>query len=132
MPTVNCGFENRPRQLSGRGATLYVEIGYDANFRPGDETRPDLSLAQYEALIDTGAAATCVDEELATRLRLPEPGQEEVAAALGSGKTNVYAAQIYVHGLEYTFTAVFLACVWLLAVSHTPSSSAATSCAISA
>lgn len=104
MPTVSCGFENQPRQLSGRGATLYVEIGYDANFRPGDDTRPDLSLAQFEALIDTGAAATCVDEELATWLRLPELGQEEVAAALGSGKTTIYAAQIYAHELEYTFT----------------------------
>ena len=35
---------------------------------------------------------------------MPKVGEEEIVAALGSGITNVYAAQIYVHGLRYTFT----------------------------
>ena len=29
MPTVHCGFENRPRQLYGQGLMLYVELTYD-------------------------------------------------------------------------------------------------------
>lgn len=104
MPTVHCGFENGPRQLYGQGPMLYVEIGYDENFQSDDNIRPDLPLTQFEALVDTGAVSTCVDEELAARLRLPKVSEEEIVAALGSGITNVYAAQIYVHGLRHTFT----------------------------
>ena len=104
MPTAECGFQNSPGQLVTYGPTLLVEIGYDSNFRPDINIRPDLPPDRFEALVDTGAIATCVDSSLAIRLNLPVVDQQVVSGALGFGTVNIYRAQVYIPTLGSTFS----------------------------
>lgn len=105
MPTVNCGFSDRPgrtgqQALASEGPTLLVEIGFDPNFRLGSRERPDIPDDLLPALVDTGAAASCIDADLADELGLAVAEQGQIAGVGGLSITDIYVAQIYVPVLD--------------------------------
>src|SRR5438093_12968301 len=95
MPIANCGFppvsiirgSNPPKVLSGRdalvlkGPTTSVEIGFNPDLFHSDPAIVQQAIQSahsqppaqqvVEALIDTGASDSCIDEELAQQLQLP-------------------------------------------------------------
>ena len=112
MPTTNCGFDS-PHELALYGPTLIVEIGFDANYRSTDSSKPELPSSPLPALVDTGAGESCIDSELAATLNLPIVNRREIAGAGGVTEVNVHLAQIYVPELAWTiygrFSGVHLA-----------------------
>ena len=107
MPTIECGFPNRPDLLQSRGPTLQLRIGYDPQYRAGSVTVPDLPPDLLDGLVDTGAAESCIDSAVARDLSLPIIDQRDVSGALGPGVVNVHLAQIYVPELDVTVSGRF-------------------------
>ena len=99
MPEVNCGF-NDPENLYLIGPTLWVEIGFDANFRPLPGSIPQLSPDKFPALVDTGALDSCIDSALATSLNLPIIDNARVSGVGGATNVNIHLAQIHVPELN--------------------------------
>lgn len=87
------------------GPSLPVEIGFDPNFRPS--VRPSLPGRQFPALVDTGAAACCIDSALVAALKLPLVDRQQVAGVHGSGEVDMHLAQVYVPALNFTMYGVF-------------------------
>lgn len=130
MPIVECGFPSGltiPGQptLSGKealslhGPTILVDIGFDPAFFgsalpaiPGTTGAPvPIPSVQVAALIDTGAAESCIDEELAQQLQLPLINTTVRSGISGSVTLNTYLAHITIPALvtEYgEFTGVHL------------------------
>ena len=105
MTTVNCGFENNPGLLARIGPTLNAEVGYDHSFRPDSGLRPEIPIELYEALVDTGAAVTCIDVGLAGALNLPIVSQAGRASGVfGIGETVTYSVTIHLPELNATFS----------------------------
>ena len=106
MPTISIGLDDAPEvaapALVYDGPTLYVEIGFDANFRPVEGRRPDLPPNQFPALVDTGALDNCIDSALAERLGLPIVGRHMIAGVHGAEEVNFHLVQIYVPSLDHT------------------------------
>lgn len=107
MMDVNCGFSDQPGRsgqeaLALYGPTLLVEIGFDRAFRIDSPERPDIPDDLRPALVDTGAAESCIDAAFARTMRLPLGGQGEVAGIGGVITVDYYLAQIYVPGLDRT------------------------------
>lgn len=78
MAEIKCGFDDTPGHGSGSqllstwGPTLLVDIGFDPQWRlakPPITPAPGISAVQ--ALVDTGAAESCIDDLLASQLGLP-------------------------------------------------------------
>lgn len=104
MPTISCGFVNRPGRLVAVGPLVSVEIGYDPDFRPNAGLLPAIPAMRYNALLDTGASATGIDVELADYLNLPVIGESgELAGALGVGQSQEYRAVIQIPELNVVF-----------------------------
>ena len=104
MPTANAGFGDMNwasggESLADQGPVLYVHIGYDRAYQDG-HGRPDIPASPLLALVDTGAAVSCVDSRLAEGLRLPVAGRQRMAGAHGAETVNFYRAQIYVPDLD--------------------------------
>ena len=89
------------------GPTLYVEIGYDAQYQAGQIDRPDLPSELFPALLDTGARESCIDTSLAQDLGLPFEGQKLISGTYGTHLANVYLAQIYIPALDETISGEF-------------------------
>lgn len=106
MPAINCGFTD-PYDLTLRGPTIAVEIGFDPDFRPGPGLRPVLSPNRFQALVDTGALESCIDDELAAMLNLPIVGRQQVSGVGGALDVNEYMAQIYIPELHFTILGPF-------------------------
>ena len=102
---VDCGFADRP-EASGRallaqfGPTPYIEI--DPVYQLKDAQRPNVPKNRFPALVDTGAAASCIDSVLANTLKLPVVDQQDVAGAHGKGEVNMHLAQIHVPDVDFT------------------------------
>ena len=112
MPTTNAGFSNEPgiagnTALAAYGPTLYVQVGFDAQFEPDTGDRPLLPQTLWPALVDTGAALSCVDSALATQLGLPVVDRETMAGAHGAQDVNVHVAQMFVPELNATILGRF-------------------------
>ena len=107
MPTADVGFPDS-EGLAGRatlvsyGPTLFVQIGFDAQYTPAGHRQLDLPSQQLPALVDTGAFASCIDSSLALALNLPIVNRQEVAGVHGSQEVDVHFCQIYVPDLNYT------------------------------
>jgi predicted aspartyl protease len=105
MATIECGFEDDGRDtgsdlLAFFRPTVYVHGGFDIQFLTGFEQAPVLPYFFYPALIDTGAAESCIDSELASRLRLPIVDTQTVGSVGGRLVVNVYWAQIHIPELN--------------------------------
>ena len=90
MPETNCGFPT-PEELQLVGPTLGVRIGFSI-------ISPNARL--WPALIDTGARDNCIDVELATALKLPVIGTQNVAGVGGVTTVNAYLGLVEIPELE--------------------------------
>lgn len=123
-PVADCGFpqfsfvpgSNPPQILLGKdvlaqkGPTIPVEIGFNVGL-----TNPDPAIVQaaivavhaaappqlLDALIDTGAGQSCIDEDVATQLQLPLVDQVEQSGVHGSAKLNRYLGYIRIPSLNF-------------------------------
>jgi len=96
------------------GPTLFVDIGFDPNYNPQNPIQiPVPGIRGVQALVDTGAAESCIDSQLAAQLGLPIVDRRQVAGVGGPQVVNVHLAQVYVPSLRQTvygpFAAVHLA-----------------------
>jgi predicted aspartyl protease len=93
------------------GPTLYVDIGFDPAYKPGDQ--PQLPFKGARALVDTGATECCIDSTIAMALNLPIVDRRRIGGAGGAHLANIHLAQLHCAGLNYTvhggFAAVELA-----------------------
>jgi predicted aspartyl protease len=126
MPICDCGFPPLipDRQLDGtvklelgkmallrKGPTIQVEVGFETSlfadptqaqavaasmasgaFKPG-------ILRTVEALVDTGAADSCIDEDLAKELNLPLIDKRKCCGVGGEHELNVYLGHIRIPSL---------------------------------
>jgi hypothetical protein len=107
MPTAKCGMLDVPGRsgrdgLVGLGPTLIVNIGFDSNYDPAQPNKiavlpPD----PLWALVDTGAAESCIDGDLAMRLNLPVIDRRPIAGAHGAKEVNVHLAHIHIPSLFF-------------------------------
>jgi hypothetical protein len=113
MVETNCGF-NDGDGVSGQallaawGPTLHVDIGFDPDFKPGQGPLPKPGLKGIEALVDTGASISCIDNILAVQLALPVIDRRPIAGAHGRGDANLYFAQVHVPSLKFTIYGEFV------------------------
>ena len=77
MVSTKCGWDSAPngasRQLllAAYGPTFIVDIGFDPAFKGVPHPPPAPGLGRINALVDTGAAVSCIDSMLAVQLNLP-------------------------------------------------------------
>ena len=109
MITVESGF---PSGIKGQGLNL---SGADALVRYGPTVRvhidhilteliSDNKLEENDmvfGLVDTGALHSCIDIDLATKLKLPSIDKIHLSGATGSNEHNVYLARIFIPDLQY-------------------------------
>lgn len=124
MPIADCGFppfgtvpgSNPPQVVGGhilllqKGPTTSVEIGYNPDFFHTDpakvkqavQTATTAQPAQLvDALIDTGAGESAIDEPLAQALQLPLVDQIDGSGIGGTEKFNVYLGHIRIAALGF-------------------------------
>lgn len=106
MPIASCGFDDA-WALARRGPTLAVKIGFDPDFQPENSTPPNIPTDSYEALVDTGAELSGIDNDLAARLGLPIVGRLQMAGVHGIAEVNMYIGQIFIPFLHATFYSKF-------------------------
>jgi predicted aspartyl protease len=133
MPIVECGFR-APLVLAGqpgtqpqiipphgilvmKGPTIHVEIGFDAGFFDKDPAKVQATIqavnqapaAQVvEALIDTGATESCIDEDLAIQLGLPQVDKGNCSGVGGLHELNIYLGHIKIPSLAFVQYGRFL------------------------
>jgi predicted aspartyl protease len=113
MAQTKCGFNNAPDGTSGSnllmlfGPTLFADIGFDPAYRPHTRQPPTPSIENTQALVDTGAAESCIDNLLAAELNLPIINRRSISGAHGSHPTNIYLAQVHVPSLQFTIHGEF-------------------------
>jgi hypothetical protein len=113
MTQAKCGFDNIPggadasELLRQFGPTLLVDIGFDPNFKPAPDASPIPGITGLSALVDTGASESCIDNMLATNLRLPIIDRRPISGAHGSHPTNIYLAQVRVPSLSFLIFGAF-------------------------
>ncbi|MCY4261740.1 MAG: retroviral-like aspartic protease family protein [Candidatus Dadabacteria bacterium] len=81
---------------------LGVRIGFDRDYFLSDSTNPDLPEDIWPALVDTGAAESCIDSALADILNLPVVDRRNVSGVHRSAEVNIHLAQIYAPSLQFT------------------------------
>ena len=113
MSETECGFEGAPGGASGSdllvtlGPTLQVDIGFDPAWKLGVGTNPTPAIKDVDALVDTGAAVSCIDDMLAVQLGLPCHDKQPLAGVGGQHMANMYIAQIQVPSLQLTIYGTF-------------------------
>lgn len=104
MSSVQAGFKAgrvgaSPADLLAQlGPTLLVDIGLKSRSPAGEA--PNLPLKKVRALLDTGAGADCIDDELARSLGLPISDEGEISGVGGKHHAFIYTARVYVPGLD--------------------------------
>ena len=100
MPLANLGFlDQAGRPDSG----LLVSTGPTIEVVVSSLVAPDglQSVAHpIHALVDTGATLSCIDEDLASTLKLPVIDEMTIGGASGARKHDVYAARVTIPSLE--------------------------------
>jgi predicted aspartyl protease len=85
-----------------------VDIGFDQNFNAQVPFQvPVPGSKGVQALVDTGAAASCIDSLLAAQLNLPIVDRQHIAGAGGDHLVNVHLAQVHVPSLGKTIYGAF-------------------------
>jgi hypothetical protein len=83
MVQTKCGFDTIPGGANGadllmlNALTLLVNIGFDPSYNPQVPAAPVLGSTSLPALVDTGAAESCIDNLLATALKLPSSIEDQ-------------------------------------------------------
>ena len=92
------------------GPTLLVDIGFDPGYRVQVPVMiPVPSVRGIEALVDTGAAESCIDSFLSSQLNLPVIDRRPIYGVGGQQETDIYLAQIHVRSLGFTIYGAFAA-----------------------
>lgn len=100
---MECGFNGQPRLLVHFGPTIRVSIGFDAAWKPDATTQPPTpGITDVHALIDTGATESCIDNILASDLKLPIVDRKPIAGISGPSTANIYLAQVHVSEINFT------------------------------
>lgn len=114
MPDSLCGFNDIPggasgaEQLTAWGPTLFVDIGFDPNFKAQPPlVVPVAGIKGIQALVDTGAGESCIDSLLAGQLNLPIVDRRPISGVHGSQIVNMHLAQIHVPALAFTIYGAF-------------------------
>ena len=114
MPETICGFDDIPNGATGSqllmqwGPTLLVNIGFDPDWDVNNPIGPPKhSIENVNALVDTGATESCIDDLLATQLNLPIFDVRPVSGTAGQHDVNMYLAQIHIPSLNYTIYGSF-------------------------
>ena len=111
MVETKCGFDNSQGNgasfLVQLGPTLFVDIGFDPNFKPADGGPPTPGIKGVQALVDTGATESCIDNLLAATLNLPVMDRRQISGVGGKHFVNMYLAQIHAPGLNFTIYGSF-------------------------
>jgi predicted aspartyl protease len=90
------------------GPTLQVDVGFDRDYRPGSSTEPPTSgISAIDALVDTGATESCIDNLLGNTLKLPVIDRRPIAGIHGLGRANIYLAQVHIPSLRFTIWGSF-------------------------
>lgn len=115
MPETKCGFNDIPGGATGaqllvsRGPTLLVDIGFDPGYNPDTPNiLPVPGITSVEALVDTGANISCIDNLLASQLNLPIVDRQPIGGVGGRHIANVYLAQLHVRSLNFTVYGQFI------------------------
>jgi hypothetical protein len=122
---AECGFANVAGGATGSellvawGPTLKVNVGFDADYKPGSKEVPSgAGITGVEALVDTGASDCCIDSALAAQLRLPIMDRRNVSGVGGPQEVNMHLAQVYIPAMDVSVYGAF-AGVHLLAGGQT-------------
>jgi predicted aspartyl protease len=113
MRETNCGFNsshgiNGADLLATWGPTLQVNIGFDKEWNAENtSSAPHAGINFVDALVDTGAGESCIDDLLASQLNLPIIDKRFIAGSAGQHEAKIYLAQIHVHSLSYTIYGAF-------------------------
>ncbi len=68
---------------------------------------PTPGIKGIQALVDTGASESCIDNLLAVQLNLPIVDRRPISGVRGSHTTNMYLAQIQVPALKFNINGIF-------------------------
>jgi predicted aspartyl protease len=113
MRGTKCGFDDidggsaGADQLITWGPTLVVDIGFDPNHPFDAKIPPVPGLKGLNALVDTGATESCIDNLLAAQLNLPVVDKRTICGIHGAQEVNMYLAQVHVTTLNYTIHGAF-------------------------
>jgi predicted aspartyl protease len=112
MIETKCGFIDGPQGsgaslLAIYGPTLKVDIGFDSNYKPKPDIIPVSGIKNVDALVDTGASESCIDNLLASSLNLPIVDRRAISGVGGRTITNMYLAQIHIPSLKFTIYGAF-------------------------
>ena len=113
MAECLCGFNDAPGGATGsqllvaHGPTLRVNIGFDKTYKLASKTPPIPGMKDINALVDTGAAESCIDNQLAKELNLPVVDKTNIAGVGGKHTVNVYLAQVHIPTLPFTIYGSF-------------------------
>ena len=89
------------RALQREGPTTEARVFLDLGYVLNQKTPPDMSNCRVvEALVDTGAALSCIDEQLANDLDLPRMGSVEVSGVGGRETRELRLVQVYLPAFE--------------------------------
>jgi len=113
VPEIDCGFKDLPTGVSGSqllinlGPTVKVDIGFDPNWKLHGGSVPIPAIKDIDALVDTGATVSCIDDSLAVQLKLPFHDEQPMAGVGGQHMAKMYIAQIHVPLLKFTIYGTF-------------------------
>ncbi|MFI5251913.1 MAG: aspartyl protease family protein [Bacteroidota bacterium] len=113
MPKTECGFSDTVTGVSGsgllinQGPTLRVDVGFDPTWKLAFGTFPIAGINDVEALVDTGATESCIDDLLASKLVLPIIDKRKICGSSGEHEVNVYLAQIRIPSLNFVVYGAF-------------------------
>jgi predicted aspartyl protease len=114
MAEAHCGFDEVTGDAHGSdllvsfGPTILVDIGLDPAYLPSKTFAVPLAgLTEIQALVDTGATTSCIDNSLAVELGLPIVDRMPIAGVGGQHIANLYLAQIHVPALNRTLYGTF-------------------------
>jgi len=93
--------------LVGTGPTILIDIGFHPIFDRTGNGSPTPSVRRVPALVDTGAAESCIDDRLAQDLELPVIDQRDCSGISGTDRMNLYLAQPYVPDIKVAITGAF-------------------------
>jgi hypothetical protein len=85
-----------------------VDIGFDPAYTSAVPWRiPAGGISGIGALIDTGAAESCIDSLLAAQLNLPIVDRRPVSGCHGTQDVNMHLALVHVRSLNRTIIGIF-------------------------
>jgi hypothetical protein len=113
MVQTKCGFDDLAGRAPGshllvfHGPTLFVAVGFNPQFVPTGVNPPNPAALTVQALVDTGATESCIDNLVAAQLNLPIIDRRQISGVHGANTVNMHMAQIFVPSLAFWIYGVF-------------------------